>query len=144
MKAFERLVANLRRLPGIGPKQAERLALHLLRAPAAESDALTAALREAKSRIRTCAVCLDYTEGELCRLCADPGRDAGLICVVEQPTDVSAIERSRSYAGRYHVLHGRLSPLHGAGPEALRLDELEARLKAGGVSEVILATCSLK
>lgn len=140
MKSFEKLVANLRRLPGIGPKQAERLALHFLRAPSAESDALAAALREAKARVRPCSVCLDYTEGDQCRLCADPGRDRSVVCVVEQPTDVDAVERSRSFTGLYHVLHGRLSPIHGAGPEALRLAELEARLKAGGVSEVILAT----
>lgn len=140
MKSFEKLVAALRRLPGIGPKQAERLAIHLLRAPTAESEALAAAMREAKSRIRTCSVCLNYTEGELCRLCSDPGRDRSLVCVVEQPTDVAAVERSRSFGGLYHVLHGRLAPLHGAGPEALRTGELEARIKAGGIVEVILAT----
>lgn len=140
MKSFDKLVAALRRLPGVGPKQAERLALHLVRAPAAESEALSAALREAKSRVRTCPVCLDYTEGELCRLCADPGRDKSVICVVEQPTHVAALERSRGYTGLYHVLHGRLAPIAGMGPEALRVGELEARLKAGGVAEVVLAT----
>ncbi|MBI3297038.1 MAG: recombination protein RecR [Elusimicrobia bacterium] len=142
MKSFERLVSSLRRLPGIGPKQAERLALHLLRAPASETETLGAAMREARARVRACSVCLDYTEGDTCRLCSDPGRDRSLVCVVEQPTDVAAVERSRSFGGLYHVLHGRLAPLHGAGPEALRTPELEARLKGGGVTEVILATDS--
>lgn len=140
MKSFDKLTAALRRLPGVGPKQAERLALHLVRAPAAESEALSAALREAKARVRACSVCLDYTESETCRLCSDPGRDRSVICVVEQPPHVSALERSHGYTGLYHVLHGRLSPLAGLGPESLRTGELEARLKAGGVAEVVLAT----
>lgn len=140
MKSFDKLTASLRRLPGVGPKQAERLALHLVRAPASESEALTTALREAKARVRACAVCLDYTESETCRLCSDPGRDRSLICVVEQPPHVLALERGHSFAGLYHVLHGRLSPLSGMGPESLRTAELEARLKAGGVAEVVLAT----
>lgn len=140
MKSFDKLTAALRRLPGVGPKQAERLALHLVRAPASESEALSAALREAKSRVRSCSVCLDYTESDTCRLCSDPGRDHSVICVVEQPTHVAALERSRSFTGVYHVLHGRLSPLGGLGPESLRTGELETRLKAGGVTEVVLAT----
>ena len=140
MKSFDKLTAALRRLPGVGPKQAERLALHLVRAPASESEALSAALREAKARVRSCSVCLDYTEGETCRLCSDPGRDRSIVCVVEQPPHVAALERSHGYTGLYHVLHGRLSPLAGLGPESLRVAELEARLKAGGVAEVVLAT----
>ncbi|MDE2292073.1 MAG: recombination mediator RecR, partial [Elusimicrobia bacterium] len=95
---------------------------------------------EARARIKTCSVCLDYSEDDTCRLCADPARDRSLVCVVEQPTDVAAVERSRGYNGLYHVLHGRLSPIHGAGPEVLRTPELESRLAAGGVAEVILAT----
>ena len=142
MKSFERLVQRFRRLPGIGPKQAERLAIHVLRSPAAEAEALAEALREAKEKVHPCSECLDYTEAEVCRLCGDPARDRGLICVVEQPADVSAIERSRSYQGLYHVLHGRISPLHGVGPEGIRIRELLDRIgKAeGGVREVILAT----
>ena len=140
MKSFDKLVAALRRQPGVGPKQAERLRLDLVRAPASESDALAMALREAKARVRSCSVCLDYTENETCRLCSDPGRDKSVICVVEQPPHVAALERSHGYGGLYHVLHGRLSPLSGTGPESLRTGELEARLKAGGIGEVVLAT----
>lgn len=140
MKSFDRLVQCLRRLPGIGPKQAQRLAVHLVRAPVSEVEALAQALREAKAKVRACAVCQDYTEGELCRICEDPGRDASVLCVVEQPADVAALERSRGFSGLYHVLHGRLSPLHGVGPEQLRVGELLARLKGDGVREVILAT----
>ena len=140
MRSFEKLIQSLRRLPGVGPKQAERLALHLLRASLSETEALVDALRSAKAKVRACKSCLNYTESELCRICADPGRQPGVVCVVEQPSDVDAIERSRGYAGRYHVLHGRLSPLHGIGPEGIRLNELIDRIKAGGVAEVILAT----
>lgn len=140
MKSLDRLVAALRRLPGIGPKQAERLAIHLLRVPAAEGEALAQAIREAKARVRTCSSCLDYTEAERCSLCEDPGRDRAILCVVEQPADVTAIERSRSFRGLYHVLHGQLSPLHGVGPDALRVAELVERARGAGVREVILAT----
>lgn len=140
MRSFEKLIQSLRRLPGVGPKQAERLALYLIRAPLSETETLAEALRAAKSKVRNCKVCLNLTESELCRVCVDPGRQHGTVCVVEQPPDVDAIERSRSYAGVYHVLHGRLSPLHGVGPEGIRVKELLDRVKAGGVSEIILAT----
>ena len=142
MKNWDRLVSALKRLPGIGPKQAERLALHLIRAPSEEVEGLLAAVREAKAAIRPCRQCFDYTDRELCRICADPGRDQSLICVVEAPQDAAAIERTRDYKGLYHVLHGVISPLDGIGPEALRVRELLERVKAGGgaVSEVILAT----
>lgn len=145
MKSLDKLIANLRRLPGVGPKQAQRLALHLFRASEPETEALVAALREAKERIRTCSRCFDYSESALCSLCGDPGRDAGLVCVVEDPWDVRAIERSGSYQGLYHVLHGALSPLEGVGPQALRVRELFERLGSAGnggasVREVILAT----
>jgi len=142
MKSFQRLVAALKRLPGIGPKQAERLAIFLLRSPASESESLAAALREAKASVRPCSRCWDFAEGELCRTCADPGRDQGLLCVVEEPQDVAAIERSRGYQGLYHVLHGSLSPLEGVGPENLRVRELLERLSRGqgAIREVILAT----
>lgn len=142
MKAFDKLVQSLRRLPGIGPKQAERLAVHLVRAPASEAEALAEALREARGRVRTCAECLNFTEREVCELCADPGRDRRLFCVVEQPADVAAIERSRSFRGLYHVLHGRFAPGRGAGPGSIRSGELLARVRRPGaaVAEVILAT----
>lgn len=139
MKSFDRLVGGLKRLPGVGPKQAERLALYLVRASDNEVESLVSALRDAKAGIRPCAVCQDFTEGERCRLCGDPARDRRLICVVEEPQDVAAIERSRSYRGVYHVLHGALSPLEGVGPDRLKVRELVERVKAG-VDEVILAT----
>lgn len=142
MKSFARLIASLRRLPGLGPKQAERIALHLYRASPAEIEALVGALREARQKIRACSICFNYAEEPLCAICGDPGRDARLLCVVEEPSDVVAIERSRSYRGRYHVLHGALSPMDGVGPDSLRVRELIGRLEAPdcGVDEVILAT----
>jgi recombination protein RecR len=140
MKSFERLISALKRLPGVGPKQAERFALHLLRAPRTEVEGLVEALREAKAAMRLCARCGDFTDKEVCRICSDPARDAGLICVVEEPQDVAAIERSRAFKGLYHVLHGSLSPLDGHGPERIRAKELLARVQAGGVREVVVAT----
>lgn len=142
MKTFLKLIATLKRLPGVGPKQAERLALFLLRAPQHETENLVAALRQAKAALRPCAQCCDFSEEPLCRICSDPERERGLLCVVEEPQDVSAIERCRSYKGLYHVLHGSLSPLDGLGPELLRIKELFERLKTSAVpiTEVILAT----
>lgn len=142
MKPFEKLVASLRRLPGIGPKQAERLALHLLRASSAEVEQFQASLREVRERVRPCPVCLDYTDQPTCRVCADPAREERVVCVVEDPTDVAAVERTRRFRGRYHVLHGVLSPLDGVGPESLRIRELLSRVGAWGEAggEVILAT----
>lgn len=142
MKSLQKLMASLKRLPGIGPKQAERMAMYLLRSPEFETESLIAALREAKAATRLCRQCFDFAEGELCRLCADPGRDRSLVCVVEEPQDVVAIERSGGFKGLYHVLHGSLSPLDGIGPESLRIKELLERLKdpAHQISEAILAT----
>ena len=142
MKTFAKLVAGLRRLPGIGPKQAERLALHLLRAGTSEVETLVAALREVRERVRPCSVCQDYSDQPVCRICSDPAREDGVLCVVEEPSDVTAVERSRGFRGRYHVLHGALSPLDGVGPEALKIRELLDRVEAGSgtLSEVILAT----
>jgi recombination protein RecR len=141
MKSFLKLIAALKRMPGIGPKQAERLALFLLRAPEFESENLIAAVRQAKAAVRPCQTCCDFSEGSLCRICADSERDRSQLCVVEEPQDVAAFERCRSYKGLYHVLHGALSPLDGVGPDALRIKELLSRLQpGGGVSEVILAT----
>lgn len=141
MRTLPKLIAALKRLPGIGPKQAERLALHLLRAPDFETENLVGALREARAAVHPCSRCWDFTEGELCRRCNDPSRDQSLVCVVEEPQDVTAIERA-GYSGLYHVLHGSLSPLDGIGPDMLRLRELVARVKEARppVAEVILAT----
>ena len=142
VKSLDRLAGCLRRFPGVGPKQAERLALHLLRAPASDIEGLTASLREARERVRACGVCWNYCEEAVCPICADPSRETAVLCVVEEPADVSAIERSRSFRGRYHVLHGALSPLDGIGPESLRIRELLDRIAgaAGSVSEVVIAT----
>ncbi|MDD5629610.1 MAG: recombination mediator RecR [Elusimicrobia bacterium] len=142
MRDWDRLVSALKRLPGIGPKQAERLALHLIRAPSEEVESLLNAVREAKAAIRPCSRCFDYTDRALCRICSDPGRDQALLCVVEAPQDAAAIERTRGYKGLYHVLHGAISPLDGIGPESLRVRELIERVQAGRgvIGEVILAT----
>ena len=142
MKTVDRLISALKRLPGVGPKQAERLSLHLLRAPRAEAENLVEALLEAKDAMRLCARCGDFTDGELCALCGDPARDQSLLCVVEEPQDVAAFERSRAFKGLYHVLHGSLSPLDGIGPERIKVRELLERLKSepGAVREVVIAT----
>lgn len=136
--SFARLVAELSKLPGIGKKTAARLVFHLLRRPAGDVEALANALREVKASVGFCSRCFGLTEQDPCELCGDPGRDGRLLCVVEQPQDLIAIERSRSFRGRYHVLHGALSPLDGIGPEDLRCAELLDRLD--GVEEVVIAT----
>ena len=138
-KAVENLMAALSRLPGIGSKTAERLALFLVRAPAAEVQALARAVAGVGA-VKSCGVCFNLTERDPCPICADPGRDAASICVVETPADLTAMEAAGVYKGRYHVLSGALSPLDGVGPEALRLRELVRRVKQGGVNEVIIAT----
>lgn len=144
MKSFQKLMASLKRLPGIGPKQAERLAIFILRSPDFETEGLIAALREAKASIRFCKQCWDFTDREVCRLCSDPARDKTVLCVVEEPQDVVALERSRGFSGLYHVLHGALSPLDGVGPEMLRVKELLARVQAAkppeNITEIVLAT----
>lgn len=142
MKSVDRLISALKRLPGVGPKQAERLSLHLLRSPRTEVENLVEALLEAKDAMRFCARCGDFTDRELCALCADPARDQSLLCVVEEPQDVTAFERSRAFKGLYHVLHGSLSPLDGIGPERIKVRELLERLKSvpGAVREVVIAT----
>src|SRR5262245_28442153 len=127
-----RLIQELGKLPGIGPKTAERLAHHLLAASRTEVFALADALRAVKENIRPCKQCCGLAEGDLCPLCSDPTRDPGLICVVEQPRDLTALERSASYKGVYHVLHGRLAPLDNVGPEQLTVDRLLQRVRAGG------------
>lgn len=137
---IERLVTCLRRLPGIGEKSATRLAFHLLGAP----DAAVAELAEAIGRVKKdtvlCEVCFDLTDHSPCAVCRDPRRDSSLICVVEEPADLAAIEKSGGFRGRYHVLGGAFAPIEGVGPGDLRIAELEARVRAGGVEEVVLAT----
>lgn len=135
-----RLVQQLGKLPGIGEKTAARLAFHILRAPAEDAAALSAAILEVKQKIRLCTVCCDVTDRDPCAICGDARRDPGLVCVVAQPQDVLAIERSGQFRGRYHVLHGLLAPLDGVGPSDLRITELLRRCSSDGISEVILAT----
>jgi recombination protein RecR len=135
-----RLIEELHRLPGIGPKGAQRLAYHLLRAPKDEAQALADAILEVKDKIRLCSVCQNTTDVDPCGLCTDEARDRSLICVVEEPMDILAIERTRSHKGLYHVLHGSISPMEGVGPEQLKVRELLERLRDGAVHEVIMAT----
>ncbi len=134
-----RLIRELARLPGIGEKTASRLAFHLLRAPDSQSRELAQALVEVKEKIRLCEVCMNLTEASPCALCSDGRRDGRMVCVVAHPPDLYAIERTGGFRGRYHVLHGVLSPLDGIGPDDLRLKELLTRL-AAGVDELIVAT----
>ena len=138
--AIDRLVKEFGRLPGIGPKTAERLTHYLLGADKSEALALAEALRGIVEQIHACRQCFNLTEGDLCSICSDPRRDVSLICVVEQPRDLAALERAGSYKGLYHVLQGRLAPLENIGPEQLTVDSLLRRVRAGGVQEVILAT----
>lgn len=139
-RPLSRLVEELSRLPGIGPKTAQRLAFHIVEQPQDRVAALANALLEAREQIRTCSVCCNLTDVDPCRLCTDPQRDDSLLCVVEGPRDVIALERTREYRGRYHVLGGAISPLDGIGPGELRIKELLDRVQRGGIKEVILAT----
>jgi len=134
------LIDELGRLPGIGPKSAQRIAFYLLTVDSADIDRLQSALRRVKEDVRFCTLCGNVAEGDLCRVCADPRRDASLICVVEESKDVAAVERTREFRGRYHVLGGAISPIDGIGPDQLRIAELLKRIAEPGVSEVILAT----
>jgi recombination protein RecR len=135
-----RLIELLQRLPGIGPKTAQRLAFHILKQPAGAVRDLADALVDVKARVVHCSRCFTVTDEDPCRICADPARDPGLLCVVEEPNDLVAMERTGEYRGRYHVLLGALSPLDGIGPDELKVRELLARLEADEVREVILAT----
>lgn len=135
-----RLIGELVRLPGIGPKTAQRLTFHLLKATKDEAVALAQAIIELKDRIQTCTVCYNISEGDQCPICADPTRDGSALCVVEEANDLWAIEKTASFKGRYHVLGGSLSPLEGRGPEQLTAKALLRRLEGGEVKEVILAT----
>lgn len=135
-----RLIDALQRLPGIGPKTAQRLTFFLLKRPAEEVRELSESLVAVKDRIVYCQTCFNVTDKDPCRICADPARDARLLCIVEEPNDLMAMERTGEYRGRYHVLLGALSPLDGIGPDDLKVRELLVRLENGAVAEVILAT----
>ena len=134
------LIDALRRLPGIGAKSAQRLAFHLLRAPAEEASALSEAIRSAKEKVAICGECFNVSEGERCKFCRDPRRDGTILCVVEEPADIVAVERTQEFRGRYHVLGGHISPIDGIGPDDLHMRELVERIGRGEVKEVILAT----
>jgi recombination protein RecR len=137
---LERLVRAFSRLPGIGQKTATRLAFHLLRAPEEQAAELALAIHEVRTQLKLCSVCCDLTDRDPCAVCTDPRRDATLLCVVAQPQDVLALERTATFRGRYHVLHGVLDALEGVGPEELKVAPLLRRLEAGEVREVVLAT----
>jgi recombination protein RecR len=141
VSAIEELVAELAKLPGIGRKTAQRLTFHLLKQPPAVAERLSQAIHRVRERVAACATCGDLSDEDPCAICRDPRRDPAVLCVVEEAGDVGAIERAGQFRGRYHVLGGRLSPLEGVGPEALRVDALVARVGNGsGVREVIVAT----
>ncbi|SHE63544.1 recombination mediator RecR [Alkalibacter saccharofermentans] len=138
--SLSKLINELARLPGIGNKTAQRLAMHLLKVPKQESEALANAIIEAKNKIRYCTVCFNITDEDPCRICRDQKRDPKMICVVQEPKDIIAIERTRDYKGRYHVLQGAISPMDGIGPNDIRIKELILRLQKEDVQEVIIAT----
>ena len=135
-----RLIEELQRLPGIGPKGAQRLAFHILKTPREQTDRLSDALREVKERVTYCSACNNITDIDPCVYCSSPTRNQKLICVVEEPTNIAAVEKTRHFNGVYHVLHGSISPLHGVGPEQLRISNLISRVARGEIEEVILAT----
>ena len=140
--AVEQLIEELSRLPGIGRKTASRLTFYLLKQPRESASRLSEAILQVKDRISFCDTCGNIAEGRICAQCLDPRRDDTVICVVEEPSDIHVIEKSGGFRGRYHVLHGRLSPLDGVGPEALNVERLSERVREGVVEEVILATNS--
>jgi recombination protein RecR len=135
-----RLIDELKKLPGVGGKSAQRLAFHILRSSGEDADALASAIRNLKEKLHLCSVCNNITDIDPCSYCANPTRNQRLICVVEEPTNIASVEKTRSYNGVYHVLHGALSPLHGVGPEQLRIPSLLKRIEAGSVDEIIIAT----
>ncbi len=138
--AVQDLIDELGRLPGVGPKSAQRIAFHLLATEQADVERLASTLLRVKNEVRFCALCGNVAEADLCRICSDPRRDPTIICVVEEPKDVVAVERTREFRGRYHVLGGAISPIDGVGPDDLRIRELLGRLRDGVVTELILAT----
>lgn len=139
-KPLARLIAQLEKLPGVGPKSAQRLAFHILRQTDSDVAQLADSIKEAKERIRLCSICQSFSEQEICEICSDPRRDTTTICIVAEPKDIAAVERLNEFQGKYHVLHGLLNPMEGIGPENLKLRELMARLEGGAVRELIIAT----
>ncbi|MFC1813866.1 recombination mediator RecR [Thermodesulfobacteriota bacterium] len=135
-----RLIKSFSRLPGIGKKTAERLAMHVLRAPRREAEQLSQSIMEIKEKVRLCTMCFALSDSEQCKICRDPARDPSVLCVVEQPADMVAIEKSGSFTGLYHILQGALSPMNGVGPDHIRIKELISRITEGNVKEVVLAT----
>ena len=135
-----RLIDELKKLPGIGSKSAQRMAFHILRSSGDDAEALAAAIRNLKEKLHLCSVCSNITDVDPCSYCASPTRNQHLVCVVEEPTNIASIEKTRSYNGVYHVLHGAISPLQGIGPEHLRIPSLLKRIESGSVEEVIIAT----
>lgn len=134
------LIKRIAKLPGIGEKTAERLAMHILRSPRTEVEQLSNSIIAAKENIRLCKHCFGFSDDDVCQICSNPARDAALLCVVEQPADMVAMEKSGAFNGRYHILSGVLSPMNGVGPEDIRLGELIAKIERGRVKEVVLAT----
>lgn len=140
MSVLDKLIKQLARLPGIGTKSATRLAYYLLRTDAAFADSLAQSIMDVRRRIHPCVECGNYTEHQVCDICSDPSRESRVVCVVEQPQDISVLEASREYRGLYHALMGVISPIDGVGPEDLTIGKLLERIRAKGISEVILAT----
>jgi recombination protein RecR len=135
-----RLIDELKKLPGVGSKSAQRLAFHILRSSDDDAEALATAVRDVKANLRLCSICNNITDVDPCVYCSSPTRNQRLVCVVEEPTNIAAIEKTKHFNGAYHVLHGSLSPLHGIGPEQLRISNLMRRVESGDVDEVIIAT----
>ena len=135
-----RLIDELKKLPGVGSKSAQRLAFHILRSSADDAEALASAIRDLKANLRLCSICNNITDVDPCTYCSSPTRNTRLVCVVEEPTNIAAIEKTKHFNGVFHVLHGAISPLHGIGPEQLRISNLITRVDAGNVDEVIVAT----
>jgi recombination protein RecR len=137
---MSRLIDELKKLPGVGAKSAQRLAFHILRSSDDDAEALAAAVRDVKANLRLCSLCNNITDVDPCAYCTSPTRNQRLVCVVEEPTNIAAIEKTKHFNGVFHVLHGAISPLHGVGPEQLRISNLITRVDGGGVDEVIVAT----
>ena len=137
---MSRLIEELKKLPGVGGKTAQRFAFHILRSSEEDAEALAFAIRELKQSLHLCSVCNNITDVEPCVYCSSPTRNQRLVCVVEEPTNIASVEKTRAYSGVYHVLHGALSPLHGVGPEHLRITSLTKRVERGDIDELILAT----
>ncbi|MBA3912345.1 MAG: recombination protein RecR [Acidobacteriales bacterium] len=135
-----RLIQEMKKLPGIGSKTAQRLAFHILRSSDEDAEALACAVRDVKASLRLCSVCNNITDVDPCVYCSNPTRNQRLVCVVEEPTNIAAIEKTKHFNGAYHVLHGAISPIHGVGPEQLRIGGLIRRVETGNIDEVILAT----